>query len=188
MSSYGRNFEFRVPPAPNQRGARYVTPADAVIPIGAPVEVTDTTTDGNERNEVALAAGVTPKRPGLTGILVYEHSASAFAGTDALLTTFSDLGDAPAASPVQLVSGTEIKVVLRNTADRSFYGQRDYAGRVMVGPADLTGIEVGSFLAPAAAPDDTVGYWAETITEADAWLVVTNVDTVRGEVEARMTF
>ena len=32
------------------------------------------------------------------------------------------------------------------------------------------------------------GYWVETATAANAWLVITAVDASRGEVEAEMTF
>lgn len=193
MSSYGRNFDFRVPPQPEQRGARYVTPATGTpIPIGVPVEVTGTAADVNGRNPVAVATGATPKRQGLAGILVYEHAPAAFAGTDPARTTYSDLDTAPLGAPVQLASGPSVKVVLRNDDGTAFAGSVGNPGgathnaRVMV--AGIGALQVGDFLIPAAAPDDATGYWAETATEADAWLVVTAVNVARGEVEARMTF
>lgn len=186
MSSYGRNFDFRVPPQPDHRGSRYVTATE--LPIGVPVAVTATTQDAQGRNPVVLATGATTKKEGLTGILVFEYAPAAFAGVDPALTTYSDLGTAPAGSPVQLVSGESVKVVLRNTSARSFYGQRTYAGRVMVAGLGATPtVAVGDYLRPGVG-DDTSGYWTETSTESEAWLVVTGVDTVRQEVEARMTF
>ena len=48
-------------------------------------------------------------------------------------------------------------------------------------------VVVGDYLRPGVG-DDTSGYWTETATEADGWLVVTSVDATRQEVEARMTF
>lgn len=188
MSSYGRNFDFRVPPLPEQRGARYITPSDVALPIGVPVKVTATTVDAQGRNPVVLATGVTTKRSGTTGILVYEYAPAAFAGTDPNLTTYSDLGSAPLGAACQVVSGKTVKVVLKNTSARSFYGQRTYPGRIMVSGLGATPtVAVGDLLRPGVG-DDTSGYWTETSTEADGWLSVTGVDTTRQEVEARMTF
>lgn len=189
MSTYGRNFEFRVPPRGPERGARYVLPADADadIPIGAPVRVADgATPDAMGLLPVGLATGAQAPVNGLSGIAVFEHAPAAFAGDDPYLTTFSDKGDVPRGRAVQVVAGSRIKVVLRNTADRTFYQMRNYAGRVMVAPANLTGLAVGDFLTPGTGDDDA-GYWAAG-TAANGWLVVEHVDTTRGEVECRMTF
>jgi hypothetical protein len=147
-------------------------------------------TDDLGRLEVALAAADANKPlPGQGGILVYEHAPSAYAGDDVLLTTYSDKGLAPAGKAVQVVSGTTVKIVLRNTEDSTFLHTRDYDGRAMVLPSDLglTPVEVGDKLCPGAG-DDTDGYWKKTSTEADYWLVVTKVDTNRGELEALLNF
>lgn len=186
MSNYGRNFEFRISPPPDQRRGRYITGAD-VIPIGAPVEMLAQAPDVDGRNEVALATGATPPKSGMHGIAVFEHAYNAFAGFDPVLRTASDFSDIPPGSPIQLVSGTEVKVVLRNTeaADITFLGAQRGTPRTMVGPTNLTGLAVGDGLGPGTG-DDTAGYWAEAI--ADPWLVVTSVDVARGEVEAQLQF
>lgn len=189
MSTYGRNFEFRVPPYGGQRGARYVLPADADadLPIGAPVRVADgATPDAMGLLPVDLATGAQAPKAGLSGILVFEHAPAAFAGQDPSLTTFSDLGTAPRGRAVQVVAGDRVKVVLRNTTDRTFLQMRNYTGRVMVAPANLGTLAVGDYLTPGTGDDDA-GYWAEG-TAANGWLVVESVDTARGEVECRLTF
>lgn len=191
MSTYGRNFSFRVPPQPEHRGARYITPSTGTaIPIGAPVQTSpsEIADDVNNRLTLKLARGVVAPKQGHTGILVYEYAPSAFAGNDPVLTTYSDLDTAPLGAGVQLVSGTSVKVELRNTVARSFFGQRTYAGRTMVAGMGATPtVSIGDHLRPGLG-DDTSGYWTETATAADAWLEVTDVDTARSLVEARMTF
>lgn len=192
MSTYGRNFEFRVQPHQGQRASRYVIPADGSdIPFGAPVAVDEAAgEDSNRRLPVALQDGAVGPVPGIHGLAIYEWSYDAFAGDDALLVTYSDKDVAPAGRPVYLVSGQQVKVVLRNTVDRSFYGQRDYAGRVMVaGLSQATpSVAVGDFLTPQTSPDDSTGYWVETSDPDEAWLVITSVDPDRDEVEARFLF
>ena len=87
------------------------------------------------------------------------------------------------------MNGTDVKIVLRNTSDETFLQTRAYTGRVMVagiGIATPT-LAVGDYLTPGTGDDDN-GYWAETATAANAWLVITKVDNDRGEVEARLTF
>jgi hypothetical protein len=48
-------------------------------------------------------------------------------------------------------------------------------------------VAIGDYLTPGAG-DDVSGYWAETATAANGWLVVTKVDADRGELEARLNF
>lgn len=190
MGTYGRNFEFRVPPHGGQRGARYVLPttAPADLPIGAPVVVANgATPDEMGRLPVALATGAQAPKPGLSGILVFEHAPAAYAGDDPFLTTYSDKDTAPRGRAVQVVAGDRVKVVFRNTEDRSFMGQRDYQGRVIVAGMGATPtVAVGDYLTPGTG-DDTAGYWAEG-TAANGWMVVESVDVARQEVECRMTF
>lgn len=194
MSTYGRNFEFRVQPHGGQRAGRYINPADgANIVLGAPARVdTAAGADANGRLEVNLATGVgtgTP-RPGMGGIPVFEWAPNAFSGEDPLLTLYSDRDYIPVGEPCYLVSGEEVKVVLRNTAVNNFFGQRTYAARTMV--AGIGGstptVLVGDMLRPHDSPSDSNGYWQETSVASEAWLVVTHVDTDRDEVEARFLF
>jgi len=195
MSNYGRNFEFRTPPQSSQRSGRHFLD-QAAVPIGAPVEYATTGTLG-----VANALGLEPvvladstpatERPlaGEAGIAVYEYGPAAFAGNDPFLTTYSDLDVVPAGAAVQVVSGNDVKVVLRNTDDETFLNTRDYTGRVMVAGSPATvSLIVGDYLIPGTG-NDTDGYWTETAaTQANAWLVVTKVDADRQEFECRLTF
>jgi hypothetical protein len=197
MSTYGRNFEFRVQPHQGQRRARYFIGGDDAIPFGAPVVVdTDAGPDVGDRLPLVLAEGDTEPIQGLAGIALYEHAGEAFIGTDTRLTTFSDIDTAPAgggslSTPgVYLVSGTQVKIVLRNTEDRSFFGQRDYVGRTMIDGVNAAtpSVEVGDFLRPHDTPSDTDVYWQVATGGEDAWLVVTAVDSARNEVEATFLF
>lgn len=208
MGTYGRNLEFRVPPMSEYRQGRFVAPVtplsgagsagtgatgSGLIPIGAPV-IADLSAgqDGLGRQIVKLAtsadaSGDVPP-PGLSGLAIYEYGPAAFAGTDPLLTTYSDLSNIPAGQALQVVHGPHVKVVFSNTVTELFLGQRSYAGRTMVFGlgASPTAI-VGDFLIPGLG-DDTDGYWTSTATAAGAWFVITSVDTVRLQIEARMLF
>lgn len=192
MGTYGRNFEFRRPPVHGQRGARYYNPADGdPIVLGAPVVVANGATPDDAFSgalPVALATGAQAPKKGMCGIAVYEHAPAAFAGYDPVLTTHSDLDTAPVGKLLQVVHGDSVKVVFRNTEDHTFLQTRAYAGRTMVAGAGATPtVAVGDFLTPGTGNDDD-GYWAETGSAANAWLVVTNVDVDRGEVEAEFVF
>ena len=185
MSTYGRNFEFRVPPVHGQRGARYVLPAtEDPIPIGAPVRAADDAVpDALGLLPVTLQTAAQVPVKGLSGIAVYEHGPAWQTGDDPFLTTYSDRGDVPPGRAVQVVSGDMVKVVLRNTTARTFMQSRDYPGRLMF--AGTPG--VGDFLSPATGTD-VAGYWAVNATAANAWLVVERVDTARAEIECRLAF
>lgn len=197
MSTYGRNFEFRVQPHQGQRAARYINPADGdAIVIGAPVAViTADQLDADERLNVQLVSTANANVPavpvsGIHGIAIYEHAPNAFSGDDPLLVTFSDKDTVPVGEPCYLVSGDQVKVVLRNTNDNNFFGQRTYAGRTMVDEAAgaTPNVNVGDYLMPHTTPSDSNGYWTKTATLSEAWLVVTAVNDDRGEVEARFLF
>lgn len=190
--SYGRNFEFRVPPKGGNRSGRgYLDETVSTTPIGAPVVLTDAGDEnvlGLAAYTLATTAQAAPK-PGEGGVAVYEYGPAAFAGEDPWLTTHSDMDTIPAGAAIQVVNGTDVKIVLRNTSDETFLQTRAYTGRVMVagiGIATPT-LAVGDYLTPGTGDDDN-GYWAETGTAANAWLVITKVDNDRGEVEARLTF
>lgn len=191
MATYGRNFDFRVPPVGGQRGSRYALKGgEDPLPIGAPVTVDTTATDatGRDQLQVTLATGASAPVPGLSGIAVFEYAPAAFAGDDPYLTTYSDKDLVPKGAAVQVVSGDTVKVVFKNTVDKTFLHTRDYKGRVMVAGLGATPtVAVGDYLTPGTG-NDTAGYWAETAVAADAWLIVTHVDSARGEVEAKMAF
>ncbi len=189
MGTYGRNFEFRVPPKAGERGGRYSVPTTGTaIPIGAPVKVTAAAAaDSLGLAPVTLATGATIPAPGIHGIAVYEWGPAAFAGDDPDLTTYSDKGYVPLGAAVQVVSGPSVKVVLGNTVASTFLVARSYTGRVMVAGLGATPtLAVGDFLTPGVG-NDTDGYWAEG-TADNGWLVITAVSTARSEVEARFTF
>lgn len=193
MGSYGRNFECRIPPVHGSRGGRFYLPSDqADIPIGVPVIVDDGATPDvafTGALPVTLATGDQAKpKPGMGGIVLYEHAPAAYAGFDPLLTTYSDIDLVPHGKLCQVVEGGETKVVFRNTSDRVFLHTRNYSGRTMVAGLGATPtLSVGDYLTPGDGNDDD-GYWAETSTAANGWLVVVNVDSVRGEVECRLNF
>lgn len=194
MSNYGRNFEFRIPPVHGSRGGRFYLPSDATGPIviGAPVIVADGATPDAAFSgalPVELATGDQAKpKPGMGGLVLYEHAPAAYAGYDPALTTYSDIDLVPLGKQCQVIQGGEVKIVLRNTEDRTFLNSRQYTGRVMVAGMGATPtLSVGDYLTPGTG-DDTDGYWAETATADNGWLVVTNVDAARGEVECRLNF
>lgn len=191
MSTYGRNFSFRVPPVHGQRGGRYVFNPDAAaaIPIGVPVKATeDSSSDLTDAMVVDLATGAQAPVKGQCGIVVYEHAPAAYAGYDPALTTYSDIDTVPVGKMCQVVSGDMVKVALHNTEDRTFLQSRDYPGRVFVAGLGATPtLSVGDFLTPGVGNDDS-GYWAETGSAANAWLIIEAVDNDRGLVEARLAF
>lgn len=191
MGSYGRNFDFRVPPVHGQRGGRYILPsaAPADLPIGVPVRVADgATSDVDGRLPVALATGAQAPKKGLSGLLLFEYGPAAFSGFDPALTTYSDMDKAPRGQSVQVIHGDAVKVAFKNTAARVFYGVRNYPGRIMVaGMGASPTLVPGDMLTPGTG-NDAAGYWAETADPLLAWLVIERVDAARQEVEARFAF
>ncbi len=185
--SYGRNFEVTVPPHGRDRRGRFFLDG-AALPIGAPVAYGTGGTVGGPNDlglepVVSVVGDVAPTE--MSGIVLYEYAPNAYAGDDPVLTNYSDKDTVPAGAAVQVVRGDYVKVRFTNTTAETFLNTRDYAGRVMV---DLAGISVGDLLQPEATPNDTNGYWQAAVTAANAWLVVTKVDSARGELEAQMTF
>jgi len=213
MASYGRNFEFRIPPKPSARDGRFISPATALsgsgtgggsgvggsptgavglLPIGIPV-IADLTAgqDAMQNQYVKIpASDALITGQGINGLLLYEYGPAAFAGSDPYLTTYSDLGIVPLNVYCILVKGDPAtKILLRNTTANSFLGIRPYAGRIMVNGlgAGTATVIVGDYLVPGLG-DDVDGYWATTVTAAGAWAVIDSVDNARLELTARMLF
>lgn len=188
---YTRNFEYRVSPQGGQRAGRFISPAAVDIVIGAPIKVnTGAAANDLGLQEIQLATGEQAPLKGLSGIADFEYKGQeGWAGDDPYLTTFSDKATVPRAKALQMVSGLEVKVCFRNTSTVTFLNTRSYTGRIMVnqGSGSTPHVVVGDYLTPGPG-DDTNGYWQKPSSTANAWLVVTKVDTTRGEVEARMVF
>lgn len=186
-----RNFQFRVSPLDGERGSRFVldTASDA-LPQGVPVVTTgDVDAVGRAVVELATDAGgnLDKPNPGQGGILIYEQFR--YDGTDTAITTYSDMDTVPAGRGVQVVTGANrVKVAYKTTDGTSFYNRADYpTARVMVAGAGASPtVAVGDYLTPGTG-DDTDGYWKETSDAAEAWLVVTSVDS-NGWVEAVLNF
>lgn len=206
MSTYHRNFEFRVPPSHGQRHGQYITPlanaqgTGTQILIGAPViadytQTADPSYGGlaggtGDLQPVAVAAEASAPVQGASGIAVYEFkNAEAFAGFDPYLTTFADLAFIPYGAACMVIASRAVTVLFRNTATELFLNTRPYPARTMVsGMALATPIVTpGCYLTPGPG-NDAAGYWEVTGNPALAWLRVTRVDNVRGEVEARFLF
>jgi hypothetical protein len=189
MGSYGRNFEFRVTPLEAMRRGRVVLDEGADVAIGAPfVIATDAVPDEvfTDALPATLATGAQAPRRGFAGLGIYEHLD--YNQQDPQYTTYSDKDTIPDGKLFQLISGPNVKVVFRNTADRTFLTTRDYDGRIMVAGMGATPtVGIGDYLTPGTG-DDTSGYWAATGSATNAWLIVTNVDALRQEVEAEFTF
>lgn len=189
MSNYGRNLEFRIAPQRGQRNGAFVNNTGSAIPLGVPVGVTGDDADELGRRPIELVTGATAPEPGTHGVLLVEHTApTGMAGRDPFLDNYSDVDTCPDGTACMLVSGEEVKLVLRNTEDREFLHTRSYSGRTMVDGLGATPtVAAGDYLTPGTGNDDD-GYWAETADADNAWLVVTDVDTTRGEVTARLRF
>jgi hypothetical protein len=212
MASYGRNFEFRIPPRPSARGGRFISPATlltgsgagggsgtggsptgavGLLPIGAPV-IADLTAgvdaQGAQYVKLATSGAQWAAAPG-AGLLCYEYGPAAFALTDPYMTTYSDLGIVPLNTYCIVIAGDlSTKILLRNTSTFSFLGQRSYTGRTMIAGMGATPtVTVGQYLFPYSG-DDVDGYWEATSSATGAWAEVTRVDTTRAEVEARLLF
>lgn len=185
-----RNFVFRKSPLHGQRGARFVLGGPTNLTSGVPVLV-DGSTDGLGRRTVTLATGDQAKpKPGQGGILVFENIEAV--GYDPRTVTFSDIDLAVPGDAVQVVTGGSgsVKVAFTNTAASTYLGRANYPkARVMVaGVSQATpSVAPGDYLTPGVG-DDASGYWQETSTAANGWLVVTSVDSTNDIVEAELNF
>jgi hypothetical protein len=181
----GRNFDWREAPIPAHRLGRFKTGTTA-IPNGVGI-VRDGDPDPlDKRTKVKLAVGGDDPFVGAAGIANYEAFAGTYwRGLDPTTARASDIDKAPANSQLQMCFGTECILLLQNTVDRSFQGQRDYDGRKMI-TDDLDTLVIGDLLRPAAAPADAGGYWTKNTTKP--WLRITYIDVDRDFVEAQMLF
>lgn len=193
MGTYGRNFEFRIPPDGDERYGRYCVPSTGnKLPIGVPVKATTNTANALGLQQVLLATGEQAPGKSGCGIAVYEYGPAAYAGVDPYLVTYSDRDTIPLGAAIQVVHHPGIKVVFTNTTNTAYV---DFTATFQSGPrimvnnafAATPNISVGSYLTPGIG-DDTNGYYQITTTAANAWFVVTKVDSTRLEVEAEMTF
>jgi len=188
MGTYGRNFDFRIVPDEDDRQGRFFL-NQVDVPIGVPVVASGAVSSAlTDAQPVVLATSAqAPPRPGRGGIVVYEWID--LYGTDPLYNTYSDRDLVPQGKLCQVIAGPGLKVVFTNTVARSFLHQRNYPGRVMVAGATIATptVVAGDLLSPGVG-DDTNGYWVETQTPGEAWLVVTNVSASRREIEAEILF
>jgi len=185
----GRNFTPRQLPIPENRLGRWVTGDDPIV-IGAPVKASGTV-NAEGRHVAVLATGAQNKpEPGMGGILWWEGHIEGYWGVDPVLTRDADITTVPANRPVQVWRGQETRALYTNTVDRTIgNGLRTYEGRIMVAGLSIATptIAVGNLLTPGVG-NDTDGYWAETSTDAQGWLVVTNVDSDLDFVEVQLRF
>ena len=183
-----RNFEFRTSPRGPQRGSRYVLAGATALTSGVPVLV-GTGNDGLGRQEVTLETGATAiPASGQGGILVFENIN--MDGYDPVITTSSDVDTAAVGEAVQVITSAKgLKVALTNTTDTTFLTRTGYpTARIMVAGIGATPtLAVGNYLTPGVG-NATDGYWAETSDLANAWLIVTSVNTSTGVVEAIINF
>lgn len=184
-----RHFVFRVSPRHGERSGRFFLDAESdALPQGVPV-VTTGDADSFGRAEVELATGaMDAPLPGQGGILVYDQFR--YDGVDPVLNTYSDMDTVPAGKACQVISGDTVKIALKNTSSTSFLTRADYpTARVMVAGVSIATptVAVGDMLTPGTG-NDTDGYWAETSTASEAWLIVTSVDAATDTVEARLNF
>ena len=188
---YGRNLEFRIFPLSKNRSGRVYNSETTAVPNGAPVLVDHIEGENAvQQSALAIAANGTARPlPGEGGIILQEYGFDAINGYDPSLTVVSDFDTVAPAKACQMISGTEVTVVLRNTVDRTFLNTRAYAGRKMVdGLGGATpAVNAGDYLGPGTG-NDTNGYWEVVADAADAWMVVTRVEHDRDELEARLLF
>jgi len=185
--SYNRNFHFLQGPRPENRLGRYV--ANAITLIGAPVKVTaNANIDANGMLPLDLATAPVAPLKTVHGILIWENPTADFPGRDPVLTREVDVDTCPAGAPVQLVSGSNVRVRLINTVANLFRGQTNYPARTMVAGLTIATPTIvrGDMLTPGPGADAT-GYWQETADPTLAWLRVSAVNA-DGSVDAQFTF
>jgi len=174
--SYSRNFGFRSFENIVRNGRFRAPKTGTPIFIGAPV-IIDTANPGFLKPATAGAA------LGLGGIAVYEHIQTK--GVDTALTTNSDdpFNKVPLGQYTQIVHGPGAKVWFKDTVDKTLYDGRTQAG------VDLIATAIGSLAAGDGLTPDGAGKWKKSTPGTDpAWLIIEQINTSTGVVEARLTF
>lgn len=184
--AYSRNFGMRS--FENVvRDARFRVPATGTaLLIGEPVELDDA-------NPGFLKAATEAAEPGpACGIVVYEW----IQNKNDTLVTYADSphNTVPLGQYAQMMHGPGTKVWFRNTSQKTLYDGRVQAAVTLLdngsGAAmDLSTLAPGDGLVPAGN-----GRWRRTDGTATAnvggtaWLIVEQVNTANGVVEARFAF
>ena len=159
------------------RSGRFRAPASGTpIKIGAPVVL-----DPASTNNAFFKPAVAGDGPGANcGLAIFEHIQNK---SDALTTNLdAPYDEVPLAQYAQMMRGPGVKVWFQNQAAKTMYDgrQRPAAGLLADGLAAT--LDIGAFLGPVG------GGKYGTVAEADAWMVVENVNPNTGVVEARLTF
>lgn len=184
--SYSRNFGMRSFENVVRDGRSRVPATGTPIKIGAPIML-----DGAAAGFVKAATeAVAPSQN--CGVAIYEHIQNK---SDAL-TLYNDppYDAVPLGQYVQMVHGQGAKVWLKNTVDKTLYDGRVQAGVLILDNGSgaamvLSTLSPGDGLVPAGN-----GRFRKTDGSATAdvggtaWLVVEQVNTTTGLVEARFTF
>lgn len=184
--SYSRNFGMRSFENVVRDGRFRVPATGTPFLIGAPVML-------DPANPGQLKAATEAAAPGQNcGLVVFEHIQNK---SDALVTSYDDpYNKVPLGQYAQMMHGAGAKVWFKNTADKTLYDGRVQAGVTILDNGSGAAISLGS-LAPG---DGLVPAGSGRFRKTDgsgtadvggtAWLVVEQVNTTSGVVEARFTF
>lgn len=178
--SYSRSFGMRSFENIVRDGRARVPSTGTAFKIGAPVML-------DPANPGRLKAATEAVDPGPnTGIVVFEHIQNK---GDALVGPYDAPHDSvPLGQYAQMVHGAGAKVWFKQTADKALYDGRTQAGYEFIVDA-IGSLAIGDGLVP-----DGAGKFRKTdgSTTADvggkAWLVIEQINTSTGVVEARFTF
>lgn len=184
--SYSRNFGMRSFENIVRDGRSRVPTTGTAIKIGAPVML-DAASAGFVK---AATEAVAPSAN--CGIAVFEHIQNK---SDALVTAYdAPYNEVPLGQYVQMVHGAGAKVWLKNTADKTLYDGRVQAGVTILDNGSGAAMDLSTLAPGVGLVPDGAGRWRKTdgTTTANvggtAWLVVEQVNTSTGVVEARLTF
>lgn len=184
--AYSRNFGMRSFENIVRVGRFRAPTTGTPFKLGAPIMLDDAAPGFVKAATEAVAPSAN------CGIAVYEHIQNK---SDAL-TTSSDTpyDQVPLGQYVQMVHGPGAKIWLKNTEDKTLYDGRVQAGVIVLddgaGAAmDVSTLDVGMGLVPDGngrfrATDGTT----TANVGGSAWLVVEQVNTSTGLVEARFVF
>lgn len=160
------------------RSGRFRAPASGTpIKIGAPVVL-----DPASANNAFFKPAAAGDGPGANaGLAIFEHIQNK---SDALTTNLdAPYDEVPLAQYAQMMRGPGVKVWFKNLPAKTMYdGRVRPAGGLLAASVNVATLDIGAFLGP-----DGNGKYA-VVAEADAWLVVENVNPNTGVVEARLTF